>query len=202
MVTRPAPARCAAAAARRDAPVMPAPASRVRCPRLYLCESAPGAGRCQSPGALRQARGGTASSSTVSGRPISARTVSPQRVRPGSRRWPGLRRKKVTVTRAAGAKPRTWPVAPSTPEGTSTASTLPSAAANVAATAGSSGRARPAPKTASMTSPARAASAGSKRRTGPAQAAAAREASLPGRGGARGATATGQPSASSRRAAT
>ena len=50
---------------------------------------------------------------------------SPARAgRPGSSRWPGLRRQKVTVSQAAGAEPSTAPLAPSTPEGTSIATTV------------------------------------------------------------------------------
>ena len=59
--------------------------------------------------------------------PMSARRIAPQSDRPGSSRWPGLRRKKVTLAVASTATPRTLPVAPSTPEGTSTASTAPPA---------------------------------------------------------------------------
>ena len=73
--------------------------------------------------------------------------------RPGSSRWPGLRRKKVTVAVACTTGPSARPVEPSRPLGTSTASTgLPEAltAATTSAATPSSGRARPAPNSASM----------------------------------------------------
>ena len=43
---------------------------------------------------------------------MSATTTSPASARPGSSRWAGLRRKKVTVAVACGAAPSTWPVSP------------------------------------------------------------------------------------------
>ena len=49
---------------------------------------------------------------------------APQYSRPGNSRWPGFLRKKVTVSAACGATPRTSPVAPSTPLGTSIATTV------------------------------------------------------------------------------
>ena len=55
--------------------------------------------------------------STLAGMPMSARRILPQSARPGSSRWPGLRRKKVTLDVASTATPRTLPLAPSTPEG-------------------------------------------------------------------------------------
>ncbi len=66
---------------------------------------------------------GATRSSTASGMPICASTVSPQWIRPGSSRCPGFWRKKVTVSAAIGAAPRISPLAPSTPLGTSTATT-------------------------------------------------------------------------------
>ena len=64
-------------------------------------------------------------SSTPAGMPMSARSMRPHRAGPGRRRCPGLSRKKVTVTSASIAAPRGWPVSPSSPEGTSTATTRP-----------------------------------------------------------------------------
>ena len=86
--------------------------------------------------------------------PISAISTAPQASRPGSNRWPGLRRKKVTVTAADGAAPRMAPLSPSTPLGMSTAtqsrrrSLMPSTRARATP---SSGRASPAPISASTT---------------------------------------------------
>ena len=48
---------------------------------------------------------------------MSASRVAPQSMRPGNSRWPGFRRKKVTLALASTATPRTLPVPPSTPEG-------------------------------------------------------------------------------------
>ena len=66
-------------------------------------------------------------SSAASGMPMSASRIGPQSTRPGSSRWPGLRRKNVTLALASTATPRTSPVSPSRPEGTSTATTRPPA---------------------------------------------------------------------------
>ncbi len=76
------------------------------------------------------------------------------------------------------------------------------AACNVCAASPSTGRASPAPNTASITSSARAASAGSNARTGPVQDLAAVAASVSGRGLANAATVTGQPRWASSRATT
>ena len=56
---------------------------------------------------------------------MSTRRIAPASARPGSRRWPGFSRKKVTLAVASTASPRILPVSPSIPEGTSTASTRP-----------------------------------------------------------------------------
>ena len=49
--------------------------------------------------------------------------AGPQASRPGRRTWPGLRRKKVTVSLAFTATPRSCPLAPSIPDGRSTETT-------------------------------------------------------------------------------
>ncbi len=88
---------------------------------------------------------------------MSASRIAPASVRPGSRRWPGLSRKKVTLALASTAAPRILPVSPSIPEGTSTASTWPPARAKalmrsmIAFASPSMSRARPAPNRASIT---------------------------------------------------
>ncbi len=187
----PAPPRRAAIAASRAAPVIAGPPSTVTWPRLYLCPCACGSGSRHSPGSLRNARARTCASA-AGGIPISASSTWPHRSRPGSSRWPGLRRQNVTVNSACGANPRTCPVAPSSPLGTSTATTR-RAARNTSATAGSRSRDSPAPNTASITRSARAAAAAVNGARTPDQ----------GRGRpARAATATGQPASCSRPAAT
>jgi hypothetical protein len=118
-------------------------------PRLYLCPSARGRGKrpLHISGALAKVLGRIASS-TVAGMPMSATVTAPQWLRPGMSRWPGLRRKKVTVSCALTAMPLTAPVAPSMPEGMSAATKVPSAALSAAMTAASSpvmSRASPAP---------------------------------------------------------
>ena len=80
--------------------------------------------RRQRTGELTKAFGAMRAS-TLAGMPMSARRIVPQSDRPGSSRWPGFSRKKVTVEVASTAAPRTLPVAPSRPEGTSTATTRP-----------------------------------------------------------------------------
>ena len=88
------------------APGMVAPARMLRCPRVYLWALASSPGRRHSAGWLPQQHGAI-SAKTDSGRPISASSVSPHSVRPGSSRWPGLRRKKLMVRAASGANPKT-----------------------------------------------------------------------------------------------
>jgi hypothetical protein len=83
---------------------------------------------------------------------MSARTVLPQCSRPGISRWPGFLRKNVTVRSAHTALPRTSPVAPSMPEGISTATTgilEPFSAATRSPAVPSTGRDSPAPNIAS-----------------------------------------------------
>ena len=99
-VARPAPARSAARAASRAAPVDAIPPDTTTAwPRLYLCPSMRGIGKAYSPTALGTLRNvcGLTSDSTCAPMPISASRTSPQCSRPGSSRWPGLRRKKVMV---------------------------------------------------------------------------------------------------------
>ena len=54
---------------------------------------------------------------------MSATRTGPHSARPGYSRCPGFGRKKVTVSRAFTATPRTCPLFPSSPDGTSTATT-------------------------------------------------------------------------------
>ena len=108
-----------------------------------------------------------------SGRARSRRNES----RPGSSRCPGFLRKNVTVTAARGAAPRTSPVPPSTPLGTSTATTgtaRRSSASMTSRATPSTGRASPAPKIASIASSAPSSADGDNGSTGPHQRAAAR----------------------------
>ena len=97
---------------------------------------------------------------------MSASRTSPHSARPGSSRWPGFRRKKVTVAGRLHDGPRAAPVLPSRPLGTSTATTgLPEAlmAATTSAATPSSGRDRPAPNSASTMRSAPASVAGAER---------------------------------------
>ena len=88
--------------------------------------------------------------------PISATVTAPQSSRPGSSRWPGFLRKKVTVRSARKTtSPSTAPLSPESPLGTSTATTGRARARTASAArraAPSSGRVRPAPNRASITS--------------------------------------------------
>ena len=142
----------------------------------------------------------------ASGMPMSASLVVPQCSRPGSSRCPGFRRQKVTVSRAWGAAPRIAPVAPSTPDGTSIATTDRPAVASASTTpraTPSSGRAKPAPNNASTISSAPARLAVDKASTAPAHPAAAQAASPASASlGTRVATRTGQPARCSWRATT
>ena len=137
---------------------------------------------------------------------MSATTTSPARVRPGSNRCPYLRRPKVTVNAASNDSPRTSPVSPWTPLGTSTATQTRSRAAHASASASgspSSGRASPAPNSASTTNGSPSSSAGQSGSTGPSQRAAIAAAS-PLRRSRRpnNPSRTGQPASASSRAAT
>ena len=128
-LTMPAPARKAARAASRAAPVWwPEPDRTRTAPRAYLWLAAFGRGSAspQTAGALTKVFGAM-EASAASGMPMSASRIAPASVRPGSRRWPGFSRKKVTLALASTATPRILPVSPSIPEGTSTASTRPPA---------------------------------------------------------------------------
>ncbi len=161
--TSPAPARAAARAAMRAAPVITPPPSTSACPRENLFPSAANRGipACQTGGPFSQAAT-SRDPSTASAIPISATTTSPHSPRPGNTRCPGFLRKNVTVS-AAPTAPRSAPLSPATPDGTSTAtSTAPAATAacSTAATPSSSLRESPAPNSASTTSPAPATSAG------------------------------------------
>ncbi len=119
-------------------------------------------------------------SRTAAGIPISATIVSPHKPRPGNSKCPGFLRKKVTVRIAVGAMPRTAPVAPSTPLGTSTATTASRRATTPAITSRATpsiGRERPAPNSASMTRLVSAGRSGARGSTGRFQRAACRAAS-------------------------
>ncbi len=198
MVTRPAPARRAARAARMAAPVIAGPPSTVTCPRLCLWLCAPGAGSgAHSVGVLAKVPP-WASPRMARGSPMSAQTTSPHRERPGSSRWPGFRAAKVTVRSARRAKPRTSPLAPQRPEGTSTAMSFPRAgtASRNPRAALPRSRRRPAPNSASRTT----AASPTSRAIGPRQRAAIAAASPAG--GASATTDTPQPARSRCRAAT
>ena len=127
-------------------------------PKRYLWLSAVRSGRC-APQPRARSRAGPSSAAATSrpGMPMSARTVSPQRSRPGSSRWPGLRRQKVTVRGRVAARHRaSAPVAPSTPgrhvDRDHRRPPAPAAPRPAARATPSSGRARPAPNRASTTS--------------------------------------------------
>ena len=124
-VTSPAPTRSAPRAPSRAAPVWASgPETTNAWPRPYLWPSSFGQGNCalHRPGAFAHVLA-PMSASTSSGIPMSATLISPQSRRPGSNRWPGLRRKNVTVRTALTTGPAASPVVPSSPLGTSTAST-------------------------------------------------------------------------------
>ena len=88
---------------------------------------------------------------------MSATVTRPQCRRPGRRRWPGFLRKKVTLSVALTAAPMTAPLVPLMPLGRSTA-TIGAPAAFIASIMAratpSTGRSKPAPNSASTTSPA------------------------------------------------
>ena len=124
IVTSPAPARKAPRAASRAAPVCASPpeSDQGMAARIFMAidtrnrEVLPPESRTVGEGFGRDRR----------------RTASPQcqyprqrcrrnATRPGSSKWPGLRRKKVMVRVASIAAPRICPLEPSMPEGTSTA---------------------------------------------------------------------------------
>ena len=139
----------------RAAPVLSGgPETTTACPRVYLCPSTRISGNCPPHRDWRLAKvAGFTSASTASGMPISASCTSPHSARPGRSRWPGLRRKNVTVVVACTTGPAALPVVPSRPLGTSTATTgLADAlmAATTSAATPSSGRESPAPNSASM----------------------------------------------------
>ncbi len=207
-VTRPAPIRRAPRAASRAAPVRCAgPDSTTAWPRVYLWLSSVRRGKAapQRSGPLAWASA-PISARTAAGMPISATVTGPHRRRPGSSRWPGFLRTNVTVAVAFTTGPRGAPVSPSRPDGTSTASTgtpEPLTRATRAAAAPSSGRERPAPNRASITSENPAGSAPAASETGPVHSAAAAAASP--RSAARSprsATSTAIPASARRRAAT
>ncbi|CCD92896.1 exported hypothetical protein [Bradyrhizobium sp. ORS 375] len=154
-VTSPAPARSAARAPMRDAPVAAtSPDIASTCPRAYLWPSMRGTGKrgCHSSGSFSNACG-LISSSTCASMPMSASRTRPQCCRPGSNRCAGFLRKNVTVSVARTAMPITAPVVPLMPLGRSTASTGAPLALIAAITSWGSpltGRLRPAPNSASM----------------------------------------------------
>ena len=106
-LTMPAPARKAARAESRAAPVWwPEPERTRTAPRAYLWLAAFGRGSAspQTAGALTKVFGAMGPSA-ASGMPMSASRIAPARARPGSRRWPGFSRKKVTLALASTASP-------------------------------------------------------------------------------------------------
>ena len=79
---------------------------------------------------------------------MSAMTSRPVSARPGKSRWPCFALWNVTVTLARMASPSVWPVAPSTPDGMSTATTgrpLSLTRCTAESAAPSSGRESPVP---------------------------------------------------------
>ena len=103
MVTRPAPARSAPRAASRAAPVCDwSPDTTTAWPRGYLWPPGCGTGKCSGPERRRIGEDAAAGCSPAppSGMPMSATSTGPQCSRPGSSRWPGFRRKNVTVSLA------------------------------------------------------------------------------------------------------
>ena len=93
----------AARAASRAAPVMARPPDRTSAePREYLCEVDAQTRKGGAPDRRRIGENaGPIAASAAAPMPISARTRRPQSARPGSSRWPGLRRKKVTLALAS-----------------------------------------------------------------------------------------------------
>ncbi len=125
MVTAPAPALRAEAAASREAPVESSGPLMTRAwPRRYLCASGEGVGTAarQSAGALTQSPS-SVRGAWVSSMPMSAQVTSPHSARPGQSRWPGFNPKKVTLWSASTTGPVGWPLSPDSPEGRSTATT-------------------------------------------------------------------------------
>ncbi len=140
--TIPAPARCAARAARWAAPVIPREPAATTTAARHLWASAWRGGTH----AATSARSTTPARARDTSRPMSASTTSPASARPGWNTSPGLSAANVTVRTASTAPPGAAPVSPSTPLGMSTAST--------GAPAGSGGRYspwKPVPKAASIT---------------------------------------------------
>ena len=117
--------RSAPRAPRRAAPVVSAGRRRPRRGRACIC--APSRrGQRESARATARARwrrcAGRSRRAPRRGCRCRRRATSPHSARPGSSRWPGLRRKKVTVRVACTTGPSARPVVPSRPLGTSTAS--------------------------------------------------------------------------------
>ena len=120
--TSPAPTREAARVISDGAPVMSLdPATTTTTPEARLCASSARRGitAATSAGSSR-----TTSSGVVSvAKPMSTTRTVPACSAPGNRTAPSLGAPNVTVTSAHTASPSTVPVAPSTPEGISTATT-------------------------------------------------------------------------------
>ena len=125
-------------------------------PRAYLWSSGRGHRRWlrQSAGTLWNVAGRIVSS-TESGMPICATSVAPQWSRPGRSRWPGFRRKKVTVRVARTATPCDRSGPPVDParevDGEHRDARWRSAPPRSRAASPESGRSSPAPNSASMT---------------------------------------------------
>jgi hypothetical protein len=120
--TSPAPARYAAVPASVGAPVIRRePPTTTANPAARLCVSG---ARCGSIAATSPASTSSRSPRIRSGgNPIGSTSITPADVAPGSNTSPGLGAPNVTVRSACAAAPATAPVAPSTPEGMSTATT-------------------------------------------------------------------------------
>src|SRR5450755_952225 len=91
-------------------------------PRRYLSDSAVGTGNSTS-GACNAVTDAVGSEGA---KPMSTNSTAPAHCAPGSISKPGFQVPNVTVTWACTAAPATTPVSASTPEGTSTASTVAS----------------------------------------------------------------------------
>ena len=154
-VAYPAPARIAASEAMHTAPVSPRePPITSTSPDVNFVEPASRRGasaRTSSPMSPPATGAGAAA-----GMPIGATRRRPVRPFPGSIQWPSFAAWKVTVAVARTAAPAASPVAASTPEATSAATTgapHPLIAAIAASAGARAAPAKPVPKIASTTAP-------------------------------------------------
>ncbi len=201
IVTMPAPARRAASAARREAPVISAPPTTVTCPRVYLCASLVSVGSRHSAGQVGE--GVRLDRRQHAVRDADVGQLDLDRTGPGQEAEGGLasggRRSPSSRLERHGREPVRWR-RPAPREHRQRRSAAPPAASRPPTPV--TGRASPAPKTASTTRSARAASAAVNGTIGPCHRRAAPAASEPSRGGPSAARHTGQPSCRSSRATT